>query len=65
MECISIVSYFLLINDNSEGKIQPSRGIRQEDPLSYYIFIIWIEFLGRELVKLSENPKNNFGIQTH
>ena len=32
MECISTVSYSLLINDNLEGKIQPSGGIRQGGP---------------------------------
>ena len=51
MECIFKVSYSLLINDILEGKIQPSRGIRQRDPLSPYIFIMCVELLGRELVK--------------
>ena len=65
MECIFTVSYSLLINDNSKGKIQPSRGIRQGDPLSPYIFILCIEFLGRELVIQSKNRKNHLGMQTH
>ena len=63
MECISTVT--LLINDNLEGKIQPFRGIRQGNPLSPYIFILCLEFLGRELVKQSKNPKNHIGIQTY
>ena len=57
MECICIVSYSFLINGNFEGKIRPSRGIRQEDPLSSYIFILCVEFLSRESVRHSENPK--------
>ena len=65
MECISIVSYSILINGISKEKIQPSRGIRQEDPLSPYIFIICMEYLGRELVKRYENPKNHLRIPTH
>ena len=55
----------LSINANSERKIQPSRGIRQGDPLSPYILILCVEFLGRELVRQSENLKNHIGIQTH
>ena len=65
MECISMVSYSLLMNGNSEGKIQSSRGIRQRDPLSPYIFILCVKFLDRELVKQSEKPRNHIGIQTH
>ena len=65
MECITIISYSLLINDNSEGKIQSSRGIRQGDPLSPCMFILRVEFLGRELLIHLENPKNHLGIQTH
>ena len=51
MECISMVSHFLLINDNLERKIHPLRGIRQGNLLSLYIFILCVAFLGRELNK--------------
>ena len=65
MECISTVLYSLLINSNSKVKIQPSKGIKQRDYLSPYIFILCVELLGRELLIQSENPKNHIGIQTH
>ena len=42
-----------------------NQGIKQGDPLSSYIFIICVEFLGRELINTTENPKNHIGIQSH
>ena len=65
MEYISTMSYYVLINGSPKGKIYPSRGIRQGDLLSPYIFIICVEFLGRESVKQVEKPKNHIGIPTH
>ena len=39
-ECNSSVSYSILVNGEAKGDIKPSRGIRQEDPLSLYLFLI-------------------------
>ena len=51
MECITSVSYSLLINNEPTGFIKPSRGIRKRDQLSPYIFIICMEVLTNAMIK--------------
>ena len=46
MSCISSVSTFLLFNGGKLEPFCPLRGIRQDDPLSLYLFILCMEFLG-------------------
>ena len=41
IECITSVSYSLLVNNEPSGLIKPYKGIRQGDPLSTYIYIMY------------------------
>lgn len=55
MTCIQTVSYSVIINGNPVGHINPSRGIRQGDPISPYLFLICAETLSALLFKAERN----------
>ena len=51
MMCVSMVLYSILINGEPKGKIVPSRGLRQGDPISPYLFLLCAKGLSAMLKK--------------
>ena len=54
MMSISTVTYSVLINGEAKGSIVPSRGLRQGDPISPYLFLLCVEGLSAMLRKEEE-----------
>jgi exonuclease III len=55
MSCISSVKYSIIINGEPVGLIYPSRGIRQGDPISPYLFLLCAEVLSFKLQQAASN----------
>ncbi|XP_042983365.1 uncharacterized protein LOC122312778 [Carya illinoinensis] len=62
MECIKTVTFLVLINGHAHGNISPTRGIRQGDPLSPYLFLFCTEGL-IALLKAAEAQRNLKGVK--
>ena len=46
MSCVLTVFTFIMVNGDALESIYSSRGIRQGDPLSLYLFILCMDYLG-------------------
>ena len=59
MNCVSSVSYSVLINGKACGNISPLRGIRQGDPLSSCLFLLCAEGFSALIHKTARNQQIN------
>ena len=55
MKCITSVSYSVIINGATSGNIVPTWGLRQGDPLSPILFLIYTEGLSALINKATRN----------
>ena len=49
MMCVTMMTYLVLINGEPKGRLSPSRGLHQGDPISPYLFLLCSEVLSAML----------------
>jgi len=57
MECITTITYSILVNGELNGLTTPSKGLRQRDPLSPYLFLFCAEGLNALLSNAATRGK--------
>lgn len=63
-QCVSTVSYKILINGEMTQAFQPTCGLRQGDPLSPYLFLFCMDIISR-MTALATEISQFQGIQVH
>lgn len=59
IECVCTVSYSILVNGEPKGLINPTRGIRQGDPLSPFLLLLCTKGLHGLVTKVARAKEIN------
>ncbi|RVX05678.1 putative ribonuclease H protein [Vitis vinifera] len=63
--CLSSVSFAVLVNGNAKGWVKASRGLRQGNPLSHFLFTLVTNVLSRMLLRAEErNALEGFRVES-
>lgn len=57
MALVTTASCFIILNGSPSRTFRPSRGLRQGDPLSPFLFILMMEGLGKEITTAKEEGR--------
>ena len=52
--CLSLSSFAILVNGNAKGWVKASRGLRQGDPLSPFLFTLVVDIFSRLVIRAEE-----------
>lgn len=57
MNCVTTVSYEILLNGSPLERFQPCGGLRQGDPLSPFPFVLYMKVLSQNIRRATEEGK--------
>ena len=53
--CLSSTSFAILVNENAKGWVKATRGLRQRDPISSFLFTFIANVLSKMMIRAEES----------